>query len=38
MSIRKQIPSLSKLYTIYEEVPESFTDETEVDGFFIILF
>ena len=34
MSIKKQIPSLSKLYTIYEEVPESFLDETDVDSFF----
>ena len=34
MSIKKQIPSLSKLFTIYEEVPESFLDETDVDGYF----
>ena len=34
MSIKKQIPSLSKLYTIYEEVPESFLDETDVDSYF----
>ena len=26
--------SLSKLYTIYEEVPENFLDETDVDTFF----
>ena len=32
MSSKKQIPSLSKLYTIYEEVPERFLDETDVDG------
>ena len=32
MSIKKQIPSLSKLYIIYEEVPESFLDETDVDS------
>ena len=34
MSIKKQTPSLSNLYTIYEEVPESFPDETNVDSFF----
>ena len=34
MSIKKQIPSLSKLYTIYEEVPESILDETDVDSYF----
>ena len=34
MSIKKQIPSLGKLYTIYEEVPESFLDETDVDSYF----
>ena len=34
MSVRKQIPSLSKLYTIYEEVPEKFLDETDVDSSF----
>ena len=31
MSIRKQVPSLSKLLTIYEEVPENFLIETDVD-------
>ena len=34
MSIRKQIPGLSNLYTIYEEVPESFLDAADVDGYF----
>ena len=34
MSIKKQIPSLSKLDTIYEEVPERFLDENDVDSFF----
>ena len=34
MSIKKQIPSLSKLYTIYKKVPESFLDETDVDSYF----
>ena len=34
MSVRKQIPSLSKLYKNYEEVPERFLDETDVDSHF----
>ena len=34
MSKKKQIQSLSKVYTIYEEVPESFLDETDVDRYF----
>ena len=34
MSVKKQIPSFSKLYTIYEEVPESFLDATDVDSCF----
>ena len=34
MSIKKQIQSLSNLYTIYEEVPKSFLDETDVDSYF----
>ena len=34
MSIKKQIPSLRKLYTIYGEFPESFLDETDVDSCF----
>ena len=34
MSVKKQISSLSKLYTNYEEVPESFLDETDVDSYF----
>ena len=33
MSKTKQIPTLSKLYTIYEEKPASFLDETDVDGY-----
>ena len=31
MSIRKQIPSLRKLFTTYQEVPENFLDETDID-------
>ena len=34
MSVKKQISSLSKMYTIYREVPESFLDETDVDNYF----
>ena len=34
MSVRKQIPSLCKLYSIYEEKPEEFLDETDVDSYF----
>ena len=34
MSIKKQIPSLSNLYTIYKEVNENFLDETDVDSYF----
>ena len=32
--MEKQIPSLSELYTIYEEVPERFLDETDIDSYF----
>ena len=34
MSVTRQINSLSKLYTYYEEVLESFLDETDVDSYF----
>ena len=34
MSIKKEIQSLGKFYTIYEEVLESFLDETDVDSYF----
>ena len=33
MSTRKQISSLCKLYSIYEEIPEDFLDETEVNSY-----
>ena len=33
MSVKKQIPSLCKLYSFYEEIPE-FLDETDVDSYF----
>ena len=32
--MKKQILSRSNLYTLYEEVPESFLDETDVDSYF----
>ena len=34
MSVKKQIPSLCKLYSFYKEIPEEFLDETDVDSYF----
>ena len=34
MSVKKQIPSLCKLHSFYEELPEEFLDETDVDSYF----
>ena len=34
MSVKKQIPDLCKLYSFYEEIPEAFLDETDVDSYF----
>ena len=34
MSVKKQIPSLCKLYSFYEEIPEEFLDETDVESQF----
>ena len=34
MSVKKQIPSLCKLYSFFEEIPEEFLDETDVDSYF----
>ena len=34
MSVKNQIHSLSRLYTLYEKVPESFLDQTDVDSYF----
>ena len=34
MSTKKQISSLCKLYSIYEEIPEEFLDKTDADGYF----
>ena len=34
MSVKKQIPSLCKLYSFYEERPEEFLEKTDVDSYF----
>ena len=34
MSVKKQIPSLCKLCSFYEEISEEFLDETDVDSYF----
>ena len=34
MSVKQQIPSLRKFYSSYEEKPEQFLDETDVDSYF----
>ena len=34
MSVKKQIPSLCKLHSIYEEIPEVFLDQIDVDSCF----
>ena len=34
MSTKKQISSLCKLYSVYEEIPEDFLDKTDVDSYF----
>ena len=34
MSVKRQLPSLSLLYTIYEDVPEHFLDQADVDSYF----
>ena len=33
MSVKKKIPSLCKVYSFYEEIPEEFFDETDVDSY-----
>ena len=33
MSTKKQISSLCKLYSVYEEIPEEFLDKTDVDSY-----
>ena len=34
MSVKKQFPSLCKLYSFSEEIPEEFLDETDADSYF----
>ena len=34
MSVKKQIPSLCKLFPFYEGIPEEFLDKTDVNSFF----
>ena len=34
MSVKKQFSSLRKLYSVHEEIPEVFLDETDVDSNF----
>ena len=34
MSTKKQISSLCKLYSVYEQIPEEFLDKTNVDSYF----
>ena len=34
MSTKMQISNLCKLYSVYEEIPEEFFDETDVDSYF----
>ena len=34
MSTKKQFSSLCKLFSVYEEIPEEFLDETDVDCYF----
>ena len=38
MSAKKQVPSLCKLFLFYEEIPEEFLDETDVESFFSTAF
>ena len=34
MSTKKQFSSLCKLYSVYEEIPDEFLNETDVDSYF----
>ena len=34
MCTKNRISSLCKLYSVYEEIPEEFLDETDVDSYF----
>ena len=33
MTVKKQIPSLCKLYSFYEKIPQEFLDKTDVDSY-----
>ena len=32
MSVKKEIPNLCNIYSFYEEIPEEFLGETDVDS------
>ena len=34
MSVKMQIPNLCKLFSLYDEKPEEFSDKTDVDSYF----
>ena len=34
MPVKNQLPTLSKLYSIYEEIPEDLLDEADIDSYF----
>ena len=36
MSLKNKLPALRKLYSIYEEIPEDFLDETDIDSYFLL--
>ena len=38
MSVKQQFPSLCKPFSIYEEIPAEFLDETDVDSYFCHIF
>ena len=38
MSTKRQVSRLCKLYSVYEEIPEEFLDEIDVDNTFITTF
>ena len=38
MSVKKQTHSLSTLFSLYEEVPESFLGDTAVDSYLEAIF
>ena len=33
MAVKKQIPKLCKLYSFYEETPDAFLDEIDVESY-----